>query len=210
MTAPSASVPLDNDRSLDVHLDDDLVVLGVASAWEERLTREQAWLLMDALDLVATWGPGPSNATPTERPGRPSEPVPLHSEDDIRAARRTSYTGKAITAFVLGFFLWIPASSPPSCSTTRPGAPRQSRTSRYPASAASPSCSGSMSPGSRSSRCLSTPRLRFHKCPADSCQILPRLACVLHRRSHQATSPSRRQRNEASRPTTPKARCRVR
>lgn len=59
MTGPSASVPLGHSRFLGVHLDDDIVVLAVLGSWEERLTREQAWLLMDALDLVATWGPGP-------------------------------------------------------------------------------------------------------------------------------------------------------
>lgn len=61
MTGPSASVPLGDDRFLGLHLDNELVVLTVPTEWEERLTREQAWLLMDALDLVATWGPGPTN-----------------------------------------------------------------------------------------------------------------------------------------------------
>ena len=60
MTGPSASLPPGHSRFLGVHLDDDIVVLAVLGSWEERLTREQAWLLMDALDLVATWGPGPT------------------------------------------------------------------------------------------------------------------------------------------------------
>lgn len=33
---------------------------------------------------------------------------PLYSPEDVRAARRMSYTGKAVAALLLGFLLWVP------------------------------------------------------------------------------------------------------
>ena len=43
---------------LTVTIEGEFVVLAHAGRWEERLTRAQAWELAEALEAVATAGPG--------------------------------------------------------------------------------------------------------------------------------------------------------
>lgn len=51
------SVPLSDGRELVVELWDEELILSVAGVWEQRLTREEAWELAEALDALATRSP---------------------------------------------------------------------------------------------------------------------------------------------------------
>jgi len=51
-------VRLAEAEALTVTIEGEFVVLAHAGRWEERLTRAQAWELAEALEAVATAGPG--------------------------------------------------------------------------------------------------------------------------------------------------------